>query len=160
MSGDLTESESRKPHGGSSAAKFAEVARSLSGEPTVTKTLQRIVELAVETIDGCDAAGLLLVSNGEINDLEIVTPGPAHPHYVPRVDDRYVSRAQNNLSHFRYAVSANHRLVALMQNRRDKEGIGLPASTAKAPLAIQAITVSGSLQPSRRLDTSGNNRSN
>lgn len=66
MSGDPTESESRKPRGGSSAAKFAEVARSLSGEPTVTKTLQRIVELAVETIDGCDAAGLLLVINGEI----------------------------------------------------------------------------------------------
>ncbi len=54
------------PAGGSSAANLAEIARAVSGEPTVARTLQRIVELAVETIDGCDEAGILLVTKREI----------------------------------------------------------------------------------------------
>ena len=33
----------------------------MSGEPTVLRTLQGIVDLAVQTIDGCDGAGLLIV---------------------------------------------------------------------------------------------------
>ena len=107
-------------------------------------------------IEGLDK----VLGNGEIIDLEIVTPGPAHPHDMSRVDDRYVSRSQYDLSHFRIAVGANHRRVAVVQNCPNKEGVGLPASTAKAPLAGQAITVSGSLQPSRRLDTPGNDGSN
>jgi transcriptional regulator with GAF, ATPase, and Fis domain len=37
---------------------FAEVARSLLAQDDVQQTLQRIVELAVETIDGCDHAGV------------------------------------------------------------------------------------------------------
>jgi len=49
-----------------SARRFVEIAQVLSGEPTVVRTMQRIVDLAVETIDGCDAAGLLVVSAGEI----------------------------------------------------------------------------------------------
>lgn len=48
------------------AGRFAEIARSLAGEPDVARTLQRIVDLAVETIDGCEGAGLLIVSRGQI----------------------------------------------------------------------------------------------
>jgi putative methionine-R-sulfoxide reductase with GAF domain len=54
------------PSAGSPAEAFAEVARAVSGEPTVALTLQRIVDLAVERIDGCDEAGILLVTNREI----------------------------------------------------------------------------------------------
>ena len=54
------------PHPSSSAANFAELARDVSGEPTVALTLQRIVDLAVDNIDGCDEAGILLVANREI----------------------------------------------------------------------------------------------
>jgi len=50
----------------SSSASIAEIARSLAAEPTVRLTLQRIVDVAAETIDGCDGAGLLLVSKGKI----------------------------------------------------------------------------------------------
>lgn len=49
-----------------SAPRFAEIARSLAAEPDVARTLQRIVDLAVETIDGCEGAGLLIVSRGQI----------------------------------------------------------------------------------------------
>jgi transcriptional regulator with GAF, ATPase, and Fis domain len=49
-----------------SAPRFAEIARSLAAEPDVARTLQRIVDLAVETIDGCEGAGLLIVSRGKI----------------------------------------------------------------------------------------------
>ena len=45
---------------------FAEIARAIAGEPTVTRTLQRIVDLAVDRIDGCDEAGILLVADREI----------------------------------------------------------------------------------------------
>lgn len=40
---------------------FAEIARSLLGEGTVEATLQRIAELAVETIENCDFAGMTLL---------------------------------------------------------------------------------------------------
>jgi transcriptional regulator with GAF, ATPase, and Fis domain len=49
-----------------SATRFADIARSLAAEPDVARTLQRIVDLAVETIDGCEGAGLLIVSRGKI----------------------------------------------------------------------------------------------
>ncbi len=49
-----------------SGRHFAEVARALFSEPTVQTTLQRIVDLAADTIDGCDAAGVLLVDKGRI----------------------------------------------------------------------------------------------
>jgi transcriptional regulator with GAF, ATPase, and Fis domain len=45
---------------------FADIARAISAEPTVGRTLQRIVDLAVDRIDGCDEAGILLVTNREI----------------------------------------------------------------------------------------------
>jgi putative methionine-R-sulfoxide reductase with GAF domain len=51
---------------GSPATSFAEIARAMSREPTVARTLQRIVDLAIDTIDGCDAAGILLVTKREI----------------------------------------------------------------------------------------------
>ena len=38
----------------------------MSGEPTVALTLQRIVDQAVESVDGCDEAGILLVHKREI----------------------------------------------------------------------------------------------
>ena len=63
---DVTESELREPNRDSPAATLAEIARSLFAEPTVLATLQRIVDVAAETIDGCDGAGLLLVSRREI----------------------------------------------------------------------------------------------
>jgi len=43
---------------------FAEMARSLLAEGDVQTTLQRIVELAVETIDGCDHAGVTVLHAG------------------------------------------------------------------------------------------------
>src|ERR1700712_1807014 len=52
--------------GDSSATRLAEIARSLAAEPDVARTLQRIVDLAVETIDGCEGAGLLIVRGGVI----------------------------------------------------------------------------------------------
>jgi transcriptional regulator with GAF, ATPase, and Fis domain len=55
-----------EPRGDRSAARFAEIARSLATEPTVSRTLRRIVDLAVEFIDGCEGAGLLIVSHREI----------------------------------------------------------------------------------------------
>ncbi len=57
--------EPGSPHPDSST-HLAEIARAVSGEPTVARTLQRIVDLAVETIDGCDEAGILLIGNGQI----------------------------------------------------------------------------------------------
>jgi transcriptional regulator with GAF, ATPase, and Fis domain len=49
-----------------SGRQFSELARALFSEPSVKETLQRIVDLAVDTIDGCDGAGVLLVDKGEI----------------------------------------------------------------------------------------------
>lgn len=43
------------------SSTFAEIARVLLAEPDVQHTLQRTVGLAVQTIDGCDFAGVSLV---------------------------------------------------------------------------------------------------
>lgn len=43
---------------GPTAEAFAEVARNLLAEADVQHTLQRIVDMAVETIEGCDHAGI------------------------------------------------------------------------------------------------------
>ena len=45
---------------------IADLARSLASEPTVQATLQRIVDMAVEEIDGCEGAGILLIDKGTI----------------------------------------------------------------------------------------------
>ena len=48
------------------AEQFAEMARSLSSEPTIQATLQRIVDVATRDVDGCDGAGILLIHKREI----------------------------------------------------------------------------------------------
>jgi putative methionine-R-sulfoxide reductase with GAF domain len=48
------------------AETFAEVARALLGEDDVQATLLKITALAVETIDGCDHAGISLVEGRKI----------------------------------------------------------------------------------------------
>lgn len=63
---DEKESGLRDPGRGSSSTGIAEIARSLSAEPTVLSTLQRIVDMAAEAIEGCDGAGLLLVNKRKI----------------------------------------------------------------------------------------------
>ncbi|MDP9219910.1 MAG: GAF and ANTAR domain-containing protein [Actinomycetota bacterium] len=58
---------------------FAGVARELLAEDDVHQTLERAVELAVDTIDGCDYAGVSLVRGREIESPaqtdELVTVG-------------------------------------------------------------------------------------
>jgi transcriptional regulator with GAF, ATPase, and Fis domain len=63
---DVVESAPQEQGRDSSAATLAQIARSLSAEPTVVATLQRIVDVAAETVAGCDGAGLLLVSRRKI----------------------------------------------------------------------------------------------
>lgn len=46
------------------ARRFAEIARTLAGEPSWQRTLDRIVGLAVEVVPGCDAAGVMLIHRG------------------------------------------------------------------------------------------------
>ncbi|MCA1692319.1 MAG: GAF and ANTAR domain-containing protein [Acidimicrobiales bacterium] len=48
------------------AQTFAEVARSLLDENDVDATLDRICELAVQTIDGCQAAGISIVEGNHV----------------------------------------------------------------------------------------------
>ncbi len=63
------------------AEAFAEVARSLRAEHSVQTTLERIVHLAADTIDGCDHACVSLVRRGEIT-----TPA-ANDEVGPKVDE-------------------------------------------------------------------------
>ena len=49
------------------AETFATIARALLGEPSVEGTLQRIVDTAVETVPGCDHAGISLVERRRIS---------------------------------------------------------------------------------------------
>jgi transcriptional regulator with GAF, ATPase, and Fis domain len=62
------------------AENFADMARALLAEPDTQQTLQRIVDLAVETIDGCDHAGMSLVRNNTVD-----TPA-ASDDVGPKVD--------------------------------------------------------------------------
>jgi hypothetical protein len=48
------------------AVAFAEIARTLIAYRTVGGTLQRIVDFAVATVDGCDAAGISLRAGTEV----------------------------------------------------------------------------------------------
>ena len=63
------------------AEGFAEVARALRAERSVQATLDRIVHLAVDTIDGCDHACVSLVRRDGIT-----TPA-ANDEVGPKVDD-------------------------------------------------------------------------
>lgn len=62
------------------AQQLAQVARELLGAGDVQQTLQRMVDLAVATIDGCDHAGLSLVVGGRIET-------PAHNDRIPEIVD-------------------------------------------------------------------------
>jgi len=59
---------------------FAEIARELLAEHDVQQTLQRIVDLAVETIDGCDHAGISFLKGKKVDT-------PAASDDVPRQVD-------------------------------------------------------------------------
>ncbi len=63
---DQAESALPRPRRDEPSSSIAEIARSLAAQPTVLATLQRIVDVAAETIDGCDGAGLLLVTKRKI----------------------------------------------------------------------------------------------
>lgn len=63
------------------ATVFAEMARALLSAGTVTDTLKAVVDTAVETIDGCDAAGVFLLAGGIVT-----TYVPTDP-IVLRIDD-------------------------------------------------------------------------
>jgi transcriptional regulator with GAF, ATPase, and Fis domain len=51
--------------GEAGAETFADVARALLGQADVQHTLQKIVDLAVETIEGCDHAGITFLKGGK-----------------------------------------------------------------------------------------------
>jgi transcriptional regulator with GAF, ATPase, and Fis domain len=53
--------------GGSNPEAFAEMARALLAERNVQQTLQKIVDLAVQTIDGCDCAGISLLRGRKVD---------------------------------------------------------------------------------------------
>jgi len=50
-----------------STETFAEIARSLLSQEDVQTTLQKIVDLAVVTIDGCDHAGISFLKGGKVD---------------------------------------------------------------------------------------------
>ena len=58
--------DTSRPYG-EGAVAFAEIARTLFSDRTVRGTLQRIVDFAVETVDGCDAAGISLLAGAEVS---------------------------------------------------------------------------------------------
>jgi len=62
------------------AETFAEVARALLGQADVQQTLQKIVDLAVEMIEGCDYAGITFLKGGKGST-------PAASDDVPRTVD-------------------------------------------------------------------------
>ena len=66
--------------GGPDAEVFAEVARSLLAQEDVQHTLQRIVDLAVETLDSCDHAGITFVRGRKFST-------PASSNDVPLMVD-------------------------------------------------------------------------
>jgi transcriptional regulator with GAF, ATPase, and Fis domain len=66
--------------GGGSADAFAEMARSLLAQGDVQHTLQKICDLAVETIDGCDHAGISFLRGRKVDT-------PAASDDVPRQVD-------------------------------------------------------------------------
>ena len=69
-----------EPDGPELAESFADIARTLLSADSVEATLQKIVELAVDTVDGCDHAGVSLVQ-----DKAITTPA-ATDEVPPGVD--------------------------------------------------------------------------
>ena len=66
------------------AETFAEIARTLLAESDTQATLARIVSLAVDTIDGCEHAGISMVTGRTVTS-------PASSDEVPAVVDRIQS---------------------------------------------------------------------
>src|SRR4051794_34008433 len=62
------------------AETFFEVARALLGEHDMTKTLQRIVGLAVEHLEECEFAGISVIERKRISS-------PASSNDIPRIVD-------------------------------------------------------------------------
>ena len=62
---------------GDVASSFAEISRALYSARTVKETLHRIVDLSVDTIDGCSGAGISFVQGDEI-----VTPVWTEPRVL------------------------------------------------------------------------------
>ena len=56
------------------AALVADAARALADEPTLQQTLDRVVELAVSMVDGCESAGVSLVPRGRIESPAVSDP--------------------------------------------------------------------------------------
>ena len=68
--------------GGPGAEVFAEVARSLLAQEDVQQTLQKIVDLAVDTVEGCDHAGITFLKGRQFS-----TPAASSdvPHKVDAI---------------------------------------------------------------------------
>lgn len=49
------------------AQTFAEIARQLQAEETAERTLQRVCTAAVQTVPGCDHAGITLIRHGKVD---------------------------------------------------------------------------------------------
>ena len=62
------------------AEVFEQIARSLAGHGDVQTTLQGIVDLAVEHLDGCDHAGISMIEQRKVSS-------PASSSEVPRIID-------------------------------------------------------------------------
>jgi GAF domain-containing protein len=62
------------------AETFAAVARALRAEQSLEATLEKIVELAVKTVAGCDHAGVSLVERGRVRS-------PAASDHIPGLVD-------------------------------------------------------------------------
>jgi transcriptional regulator with GAF, ATPase, and Fis domain len=59
----------------SDAQNFAELAQRLAEQPGLEPTVQAVVDIAVQTIDGCDFAGVSLVHGGD----RVETPAATDP---------------------------------------------------------------------------------
>lgn len=66
---------------GGVAAALAVMAQDLLAQPTVKQTLDRVVAHAVDLVDGCEAAGILVVRDGSVHTL-------AATHALARESDR------------------------------------------------------------------------
>lgn len=67
------------PHG--VAVALAGMAQDLLAAPTVQETLDRVVTHAVDLVDGCEAAGILVITGGEVHTI-------AATHDLARESDR------------------------------------------------------------------------
>ncbi len=104
--------------GGGSADAFAEIARSLLAQGDVQHTLQKICDLAVETIDGCDHAGISFLKGKKVET-------PAASDDVPRKVDAHPVRGR------RRPVPRRHPGARGVRDRRP--GTGAPLAALRRP---------------------------